>query len=100
MAEMFTWIVFHAHPSEFIQEDDFHPDFLGTFTCPVLRTKPEELLGEVLRNRKLTMIDIADQKKKSRDDDWGMHERLKSQSDEQGYGLALIKMHARPIEVD
>ena len=100
MAELFTWIVFRAHPTELIQKEDFHPDFLGTFVCPVLRTRPDELLEEVLRNQKLSLIEIVDQKKKSREDDWGMHERLKAQADEQGYGLALIKMHARPIEVD
>ena len=100
MAEKFTYIVFNAHPSAFVEEEDFHPDYFGTFVCPELRTEPEELLKEVLANQKLSLIEIRNKQAKSRDDDWGMNERLKKETDQQGYGMSLVKLHARPIEVD
>jgi hypothetical protein len=99
MAEIFTWIVFHAHPAQFVEEEDFHPDFFGTFVCPVSRPEPEQLLKEVLGNRKLALIDIRGVQRKSIADDWGMHERLKSQLDE-GYGMSLIKTVLAPGEMD
>ena len=99
MAEKYTWIVFHAHPSQFIQEEDFHPDFFGTFVCPASRSEPELLLKEVLGNRKLSLIDIRSTQLKSKDDDWGMNERLKSQLEE-GYGMSLVKMQVVPGEMD
>jgi hypothetical protein len=91
MAEMYTWITFHAHPTQFVQEEDFHPDFFGTFVCPLLRPEPEQLLKEILGNRKLSLIEIRNTQKKSGTDDWGMNERLKKQMDE-GYGLSLVKL--------
>jgi len=100
MAELYRWIGFNAHPTAFIEEEDFHPDFFGTFVCPELRTEPEELLKEVLTNQKLSLIEIRAKQMKSSDEDWGMNERLKKQVDQQGYGLSLVKMHTRPIEVD
>jgi hypothetical protein len=99
MAEMVTWIVFHAHPSQFVEEEDFHPDFFGTFVCPALRPEPEQLLKEVLGNRKLTLIDIRSIQKKSIIDDWGMNERLKKQLDE-GYAMSLVKTVLAPGEMD
>ena len=99
MADMYTWIIFHAHPTQFIEEEDFHPDFLGTFVCPVLRAEPEQLLKEILGNRKLSLIDIKDTRLRSGADDWGMNERLKSQLNE-GYGLSLVKLIAAPSEMD
>jgi len=99
MAEMYTWIVFHAHPAQFVQEDDFHPDFCGTFVCHVLRSEPEQLLKEILRNRKLSLIDIRSTQRKSDADDWGMNERLKSQLEE-GYGMSLVKMTLVPGEME
>lgn len=98
--EKCTWLTFHAHPTAFIQEEDFHPDFFGTFVCPELRTEPEQLLKEVLTNQKLSLIEVRGKQVKLREDDWGMNERLKKQIDQQGYGISLIKMHARPVEVD
>ena len=99
MAEMYTWILFHAHPAQFVEEEGFHPDFFGTFICPALRSEPEQLLKEVLNNRKLSLIDIRSTQKKSIVDDWGMNERLKSQLEE-GYGMSLVKMHFVPGETD
>ena len=100
MAEKVTWIVFHAHPTRFIEEEDFHPDFLGTFVSPASRPEPEQLLKEVLGNRELSLIDITGTQLKSRADDWGMHERLRRQLDDQGFGISLVKMHAEPSERD
>jgi hypothetical protein len=100
MAEKCTWITFYAHPSQFKEDEDFHPDFFGTFVCPELRTHPEELVHEVLKNQKLALIEIRGKQIKFREDDWGMNERLKKQIDQQGYGMALVKMHPKPIEVD
>jgi hypothetical protein len=99
MAEMYTWILFHAHPTQFVEQEDFHPDFFGTFVCPVSRPEPEQLLKEILGNRKLTLIDIRSIQKKSSADDWGMNERLKSQLEE-GYGMSLIKTILAPGEMD
>lgn len=99
MAEIYTWIQFHAHPTQFVEEEDFHPDFFGTFVCPVLRSEPEQLLREVLSNRKLSLIEIRSTQKKSLADDWGMNERLKSQLEE-GYGMSLVKMTLVPGEMD
>ena len=104
MTEICTWIVFHAHPTQFIKEkgkeEDFHPDFFGVFVCPELRTEPEQLLGEVLGNRNLTLVYRADTQLKSKSVDWGMHERLKAQMDEQGYGMSLIKLHQVVVDAD
>jgi hypothetical protein len=99
MAEKVTWIAFRAHPTGFIPEDDFHPDFFGTFVSPVSRREPEQLLKEVLGNRKLSLIDIRATQLKSKADDWGMNERLKGQLDDYGYGIVLVKMQA-PQEMD
>jgi hypothetical protein len=100
MAEMYTWIVFHAHPTAFIKEEDFHPDYFGTFVCPALRTEPESLLAELLGNQKLSMTNLNSKQLKSKALDWGLNERLKKQVDDHGYGLNLIKMHPAPREVD
>ena len=100
MAEMVTWIVFHAHPAQFVEEEDFHPDFFGVFVCPVLRSEPEQLLGEVLANRKLALVDREDARLKSKSTDWGLHERLKIEVEEQGYGISLIKMNVVPVDSD
>jgi hypothetical protein len=100
MAEMYTWIVFHAHPTAFIKEEDFHPDYFGTFVCPALRTEPELLLKELLGNQQLSMTNLNSKQLKSKVLDWGLNERLKKDVDNHGYGLNLIKMHARPVEVD
>jgi hypothetical protein len=93
MAEMLTWIVFRAHPVQFIREEDFHPDFFGNFVCPASRSEPELLLKEVLANQKLSLIDITSTRLKSKADEWGMNERLKGPLEEQGYGISLVKMH-------
>jgi hypothetical protein len=92
MAEKCTWIVFHAHPTQFLESEDEHPDFHGTFVCPSLRSEPELLLAEVLTNRKLFLAEITDHRMKAMEIDWGMNERLKAQMDEQGFGLALTKL--------
>jgi hypothetical protein len=92
MAEKYTWIVFKAHPFQLVQEEDFHPDFIGTFVCPSSRSEPELLLKEVLGNRKLALIDITGTQLKSKADEWGMNERLKASLDEMGYGIAMVKM--------
>lgn len=99
MAEKFTWIVFRAHPSQFVTDDDFHPDFFGTFVCPTSRLEPGELLKELLGNRGLALIDIKDERLRSDGEDWGVNERLKRQVAE-GYGLSLVKVLPPPIEVD
>jgi hypothetical protein len=98
MMEKYTWIVFHAHPTRMVQEEDFHPDFFGTFVCPSSRSAPEELLKELLRNRELSLIDIRSTQLKSKADEWGMNERLKGPLDEQGYAISLVKMHVAPGE--
>src|SRR5476651_2539567 len=99
MAEMYTWIVFHAHPTAFIQEEDFHPDYFGTFAVPAERTEPELLLKELLGNQKLSMTNLNSKQLKSKSLDWGLNERLKKEVDDQGYGLNLIKMHPAPREI-
>jgi hypothetical protein len=93
MAEKCNWITFQAHTNRYNADEDDHPDFFGVFVCPMLRREPEQLLGEVLSNRKLFLVQISDTRAVSRDDDWGMNERLKAQMDEQGFGFALTKIH-------
>ncbi len=100
MTEPCAWIVFQAHPTKFTESEDEHPEFFGVFVCPASRPEPEQLLGEVLTNRKLFLAEITDRRTTSKTTDWGMHERLKAQIDEQGYGLSLIKLHSQPIPVD
>ena len=93
MSETYTWIVFSAHPSPFSEKEDDHPDFFGIFVCPVSRRDPEQLLDEVLRNRKLFLARINDQKTVKKSADWGMNERLKSEVEEHGYGMSVTKVH-------
>jgi len=93
MTEKCTWIVFRAHPSGFVPDEDFHPDFFGTFVCPTSRSRPEELLKEVLGNQKLSLIEIGSTQLKSKADEWGMNERLKIPLEEQGFGISLVKVH-------
>jgi hypothetical protein len=100
MAEMCTWIAFYAHPTKFVKEEDHHPDFFGTFVCPVSRRDPEQLLGELLSNRKLLLTEIGGTQLKPKTADWGMNERLKVQMDEHGYGLSLTKLHQKKIPLD
>jgi hypothetical protein len=100
IAEMFTWIVFRAHPSGFVPEEDFHPDFFGTFVCPASRSRPEELLKEVLDNQKLALIEIGSTQLKSKADEWGMNERLKRPLDEQGFGISLVKVQPSSGQTD
>lgn len=100
MADMFTWITFHAHPSRFDKKKDHHPDFYGVFVCPPLRREPEKLLGELLANRNLFLVEAGASQLKSSNADWGSHERLKTQSELEGYGLSLTKMHTRAIPID
>ena len=97
MTDKCTGLVFQAHSSQYNEKEDDHPDFFGLFVCPFLRTEPEQLLGEVLANRKLFLVQITDHRRLNPDDDWGMNESLKAQIDEQGYGLKLTKLNARPI---
>jgi hypothetical protein len=92
MADKITWIVFRAHPQGFDEDEDFHPDFFGTFVCPASRSRPEDLLKEVLGNQKLSLIDIGSTQLKSKADEWGMNERLKRPLDEQGFGISLVKV--------
>ena len=99
MAEKCTWIVFRAHPGGFVPDEDFHPDFFGTFVCPASRSEPELLLKEVLGNQKLSLIDIGSTQLKSKTDEWGMNERLKRPLEEQGFGIALVKVQA-PAQAD
>ncbi len=99
MPEQCTWITFHAHPTQFVKEDDNHPDFFGVFACPVLRGEPEQLLGELLSNRNLLLVQITHSEVKSNAADWGRNERLKTQVEEQGYALSLTKMHQRPASL-
>jgi hypothetical protein len=93
MAEKCSWIVFQAHPRRFEETEDEHPDFFGVFVVPASRREPEMLLGEVLTNRKLFLAQVTDVKLVIQTDDWGMNERLKSQMNEQGYGMSLTKIH-------
>ena len=100
MPEMCTWIAFHAHPTRFERSRDNHPDFFGVFVCPVLRGEPEQLLKELLTNRKLFLTTIGDTQQKSKSADWGLNERLKAQLELEGFGLSLTKMHTRVIPID
>ena len=100
MAEMYRWIRFRAHPGEFNEEEDSHPDFFGIFVSQDQRREPEQLLRELLSNRKLSLIDISGTQLMSGADDWGMNERLKRDVGEQGYGISLVKLHAAPSEWD
>ena len=93
MSDACTWIVFHAHPTRLVESKKEHADFYGTFVCPASRSEPDQLLAEVLANRKLFLAKIVDRRSKVRADDWGMNERLKAQVQEQGFGLALTKIH-------
>jgi len=93
MAEKCNWITFQAHSRRFEETEDEHPDFFGVFVCPELRREPELLLGEVLSNRRLFLAQVTDTRSVKKADDWGMNERLKTQMDEQGYGMALTKIH-------
>jgi len=93
MSDKCNWIVFQAHPRRFEETEDEHPDFFGVFVCPDSRREPELLLGEVLSNRKLFLAQITDTRSVAQSDDWGMNERLKAQVGEQGYGIALTKIH-------
>jgi hypothetical protein len=97
MPEKINWITFRAHSSHWTGKEDSHPDFFGTFVCPVARTEPEQLLKELLTNRKLFLVQITDTEVKKESDNWGLHERLKSSVASQGYGIALLKMAPRPI---
>ncbi len=94
MTEKCTWIVFRAHPSGFVPDEDFHPDFFGTFVCPASRPEPEQLLKEVLGNQQLSLIDISRTQLKSKADEWGMNERLKSPLEAYGFGMSLVKVAA------
>ncbi len=98
MMEKYTWIVFRAHPTRMISDDDFHPDFFGTFVCPASRSEPEKLLKEVLGNRELSLIDINSTQLKSKADEWGMNEGLKAPLEMQGYGISLIKVQEPAVE--
>jgi hypothetical protein len=100
MAEKITWIVFRAHPSGFDEEEDFHPDFFGTFVCPASRPEPELLLKEVLTNQKLTLIEVNSTQLKSKEVDWGMNERLKQPLDEYGYAISMVKVQPSSSETD
>jgi hypothetical protein len=100
MAEACNWIVFHAHPTHFVESDDKHPDFFGVFVCPASRSEPEQLLGEVLSNRKLFLAQIRDSRSVAKTADWGMNERLKAQVDEEGFGLSLTKMNYVSVPED
>jgi hypothetical protein len=100
MAEKCSWIAFQAHPTQFNKKEDHHPDFHGVFVCQMSRREPEQLLHEVLANRKLVLVQITVTKSVKPEDDWGMNERLKSQMDEQGYGLSLIKIHTGAVPYD
>jgi len=93
MVEACNWIVFHAHSTPFVESEDKHPDFFGNFICPESRRDPEQLLGEVLDNQKLFLTQISGSRLVSKTADWGMHERLKVQVEEQGYGFSLTKIH-------
>jgi len=100
MAEACNWIVFHTHTSQLAESEDQHPDFFGVFVCPASRRDPEDLLGEILSNRKLFLTKISDSRSVDKAADWGMHERLKTQVEEQGYGLSLTKIHQVIVPVD
>lgn len=92
MPEACNWIVFHAHPTRFLESEDEHPDFYGVFVCPVSRREPEVLLGEVLSNRRLFLAEIVESGPVKAEADWGMNERLKAQVEQVGFGLSLTKL--------
>jgi hypothetical protein len=100
MPEKVTWISFYAHPGKFVKEEDRHPDFFGVFVCPESRRDPEQLLVELLTNRKLVLAEIGNTHFQSRTVDWGMNERLKKELDQHGYGLSLTKMQRNKIPLD
>jgi len=100
MPEKCTWITFYAHPGKFVKEEDRHPDFFGVFVCPESRRDPDQLLGELLSNRHLVLVEIGNNQLKPKSADWGMNERLKVQMDEHGYGLSLTKMQRQKIPLD
>ena len=100
MAEKCNWISFQAHATQFNKKEDHHPDFFGAFVCPASRPEPEQLLGELLRNRKLFLVQISGSKSVDKASDWGMHERLKAQIDDQGYGLSLMKIQQAVVPFD
>ena len=92
MSEACTWIIFHAHPTRFVGEEDEHPDFYGVFVCPASRREPEKLLEEVLTNRKLFLAQIVEQRSMRTDVDWGMNERLKTEVERTGFAVTLTKL--------
>jgi hypothetical protein len=100
MAEAFNWIVFQAHPSRIDDLEEEHPEYFGVFICPMARREPEQLLVEVLGNRKLFLAQVTDQRKAFAKDDWGMHERLKPEIEQQGYALAVMKVQAGAVPYD
>ena len=100
MVEKCNWISFQAHPTQFNKKEDHHPDFHGVFVCQASRRDPEQLLGEVLGNRKLVLVQVTGFKMAKLDDDWGMNERLKGQMDAQGYGLSLTKIQTGLVPFD
>ena len=100
MSEKCNWIAFQAHATQFNKKEDHHPDFFGTFICPISRPEPEQLLGELIRNKNLFLVQISSTKTVLKSADWGMHERLKAQVDEQGYGLALMKIQQAVVPFD
>jgi hypothetical protein len=100
MPEKCNWIVFQAHATQFNKKEDHHPDFFGTFVCPALRREPEQLLGEVLSNQKLFLVQINSTKSVDKDADWGMNERLKAQIDDQGFGLSMTKIQQGVVPFD
>jgi hypothetical protein len=100
MAEAYNWIVFQAHPTRFVESEDEHPEFFGVFICPALRREPEQLLVEVLSNRKLFLAQVTNQRTVKDDADWGMNERLKSQIAQQGYGMTVTKVQTGAIPYD
>ena len=100
MAEAYNWIVFQAHPTRFVESEDEHPEFFGVFICPKSRREPEQLLVEVLGNRKLFLAQVTNQRTVSASDDWGMNERLRGQIDQQGYGMSVTKVQTGAIPYD
>jgi hypothetical protein len=100
MSEACNWITFHAHTTQIVESKEHHPDFFGVFVCPASRRDPEDLLGEILSNRKLFLTKISDRRSVAQTADWGMNERLKVQVEEQGYGFSLTKIHQVIVPVD
>ncbi|MEJ0000175.1 MAG: hypothetical protein WDO13_14010 [Verrucomicrobiota bacterium] len=100
MAERVRWISFRAHPSRLREDDDQAPDYFGIFVCPLARSAPEELLGELLGNRSLFLAQVDSSRPEKAEEPWGLHERLKVQVQRQGYGLALTKVQRGPASMD